>query len=181
MTSIGYARVSTVQQDYGIQEQALRDAGCTIIRGEKISGKSRDGRTELATVLEFLRPGDELVVQRLDRLGRDTRDVLNVVFEIEQKGATLRVLNPAISTGGIEGKIMMTVLGLVAEMERNFLRERQAAGIAKAKVAGAYKGRKPKVGAATVKALLAEGLGATEIGKMYGISRQAVYLKTKET
>ena len=79
MPRIGYARVSTSSQDLDIQKARLKAAGCDIIRSETGSGVSRDGRSELATVLEFLRAGDELVVHRLDRLGRSTRDVLNLV------------------------------------------------------------------------------------------------------
>ncbi len=100
MARIGYARVSTVDQDLEGQLARLRTEGCAIIRSEKVSGGSREGRTELATVLEFLRPGDELVVTRLDRLGRDTRDVLNVVHEAEQRGASVTVLDPHVSTRG---------------------------------------------------------------------------------
>src|ERR1700710_2836600 len=107
----------------------------------RLSGKSREGRDELSTVLEFIRPGDELVVVKLDRLGRSTRDVLNLVHELEGKGAALTVLEPAFSTKDATGSILVTVLGMVAEMERKFIRERQQAGIEVRKAAGLYKGR----------------------------------------
>lgn len=97
MARIGYARVSTIDQDLESQHAKLKAEGCEIVRSEKVSGGSRDGRTELATVLDFLRPGDELVVTRLDRLGRDTRDVLNLIYECEQKGAFVTVLDPHVS------------------------------------------------------------------------------------
>ena len=84
---IGYARVSTFEQSTDTQIDRLRAAGCTTIRPEKVSGKSRDARPELATILDFMRQGDTLVVVKLDRLGRDTRDVLNIVHELEAKGA----------------------------------------------------------------------------------------------
>src|SRR3978361_197530 len=87
MARIGYARVSTTDQDHGSQEARLKAAGCDVVRAEKVSGKSREGRDELATVMSFLRPGDELVVVKLDRLGRSTRDVLNLVHELKGKGA----------------------------------------------------------------------------------------------
>lgn len=90
-----------------------------------MSGGSGDGRAELATVLEFLRPGDELMVTRLDRLGRDTRDVLNLIYECEQKGAFVTVLDPHVSTRVEMGHIVLTVLGMVAQMERRFIKERQ--------------------------------------------------------
>jgi DNA invertase Pin-like site-specific DNA recombinase len=175
MSSIGYARVSTTGQDTATQVARLKAAGCDIIREEKASGKSRDGRSELETVLSFIRPGDTLVVVKLDRLGRSTRDVLNLVHELDQKGAALRVLEPDISTAGPMGKVMLTVLGMVAEMELGFIKERQKAGIEKAKAEGVYKGRPVTLDHAKVKALHAEGIGATAIAKQMGCSRGAVY------
>ena len=100
---IGYARVSTTGQDTATQEAKLKAAGCTLIRTEAISGATRNGRNELASILDFIRPGGVLIVVKLDRLGRNTRDVLNLVHELEEKGASLRVLEPAIDTGGPMG------------------------------------------------------------------------------
>ncbi len=100
MARIGYARVSTTDQDLDIQLAKLKAEGCELVRSEKISGASRQGRVELETVIAFLRPGDELVVARLDRLGRDTRDVLNLIHECEEKGAFVTVLDPHVSTRG---------------------------------------------------------------------------------
>jgi DNA invertase Pin-like site-specific DNA recombinase len=111
MTKIGYARVSTTDQDTDIQNDRLLSAGCSIVRKEKVSGKSRDGRDELAGIMEFIRAGDELAVVKLDRLGRSTRDVLNLVHELEQKGACLRVLEPEFVTSGDTGRILVTILG----------------------------------------------------------------------
>ncbi|WP_155767377.1 recombinase family protein, partial [Mesorhizobium loti] len=125
MSRIGYARVSTIDQDLDTQIAKLKAEGCGIIRSEKVSGASRDGRAELETILDFLRPGDELVVTRLDRLGRDTRDVLNLIYECEQKGAFVTVLDPHVSTRGEMGHIVLTVLGMVAQMERRFIKERR--------------------------------------------------------
>ena len=88
MARIGYARVSTTDQDLDIQNERLRIAGCEIIRSETGSGASRKGRSELETIMQFLHAGDELVVLRLDRLGRSTRDVLNLVHELDEKGVT---------------------------------------------------------------------------------------------
>jgi DNA invertase Pin-like site-specific DNA recombinase len=141
MTAYGYARVSTTDQGTAIQVARLEAAGCTMIRAEQISGKSRDGRTELQTLLDFVRPGDVLAVVKADRLGRSTRDVLNIVHELETKGASLRVLDPAIDTAGPMGKVILTVLGMVGEMELTFIKERQRAGIDKAKAEGKYRGR----------------------------------------
>lgn len=136
MSRVGYARVSTADQDLDAQRAKLKAEGCEVIRSEKVSGGSRDGRTELATVLEFMRPGDELVVTRLDRLGRDTRDVLNIVHECERRGASVTVLDPHVSTRGEMGHVVLTVLGMVAQMERRFIKERQREGIVKARAEG---------------------------------------------
>src|SRR4051794_40673565 len=103
---IGYARVSTADQDLQIQIDRLKAEGCSVVRSEKVSGATRDGRGELETILQFLRPGDELVVVRLDRLGRSTRDVLNIVHEVEQKSASITVLEPYITTKGDAGRIV---------------------------------------------------------------------------
>jgi DNA invertase Pin-like site-specific DNA recombinase len=153
VAKIGYARVSTLDQDYATQEERLRAAGCAVVRCEKVSGKSREGRDELAGVLEFIRPSDELVVVKLDRLGRSIRDVLNLVHELEQKGAALRVLEPEFCTSTDTGRIPVTVLGMVAEMERRFILDRQRVGIEKAKADGKYKGRKAFVPSSEVRRL----------------------------
>jgi len=176
---IGYGRVSSVGQDTAIQEAKLREAGCSIIRTEKVSGRSREGRDELAAILEFLRRGDVVVVVKLDRLGRSTRDVLNIIHEIEEKGASLRVLEPAIDTGGPMGRMVLTVLGMVAEMEVGFIRDRQKAGIEKAKAEGVYKGRPITFDHAKIVALRKEGLGATEIARAVGCKRGNVYKALK--
>jgi DNA invertase Pin-like site-specific DNA recombinase len=175
MPRIGYARVSTFDQDHTTQEARLKAAGCEIIRAEKASGKDRHGRDELASILEFIRAGDELVVVKLDRLGRSTRDVLNLVHELEAKGAALMVLEPAFSTKEATGSILLMVLGMVAEMERRFIRERQQAGIEVAKAKGIYKGRKASVPVAEVKAMHQEGHGPSAIAKALKISRMSVH------
>jgi DNA invertase Pin-like site-specific DNA recombinase len=164
LAKIGYARVSSLDQDHATQEARLRAAGCEIIRKEKASGKSRAGRDELAAILEFIRSGDELVVVKLDRLGRSTRDVLNLVHELEQKDAGLRVLEPEFCTSTDTGRILATVLGMVAEMERRFILERQRAGIDAAKKKGAYKDRKPSVPAAAQDAQRRQGAGRDRHG-----------------
>ena len=162
-------------QDTAIQEAKLRAAGCSIIRTEKVSGRSREGRDELAAILDFLRSGDVVVVVKLDRLGRSTRDVLNIVHEIEEKEASLRVLEPAIDTGGPMGRMVLTVLGMVAEMEHSFILDRQRAGIEAAKAKGVYKGRPVTFDHAKIVALRKEGLGATEIARAVGCKRGNVY------
>jgi DNA invertase Pin-like site-specific DNA recombinase len=175
MHLIGYARVSSLGQDTATQEAKLKAAGCTIIRTEKASGGSREGRSELASIMEFIRPGDTLVAVKLDRLGRNTRDCLNLVHELEQKGASLRVLEPAIDTGGPMGKMVLTVLGMVAEMELGFIHERQRAGIEAAKAKGVYKGRPATIDHSRIVELRKQGMGATEIAKAVGCKRGNVY------
>src|SRR5918998_1055116 len=175
MARIGYARVSTVDQDLDTQLAKLKAEGCGIIRSEKVSGGSREGRTELATIIEFMRPGDELVVTRLDRLGRDTRDVLNIVHDCDQRQAFVTVLDPHICTRGEAGRIVMTVLGMVAQMERRFINERQREGIQRAKAEGVYRGGRARVDYAKVRAMAAAGNGPSLIAQALGCSRMQVY------
>jgi DNA invertase Pin-like site-specific DNA recombinase len=175
MARIGYARVSTIDQDLDTQFARLTAEGCEIIRTEKVSGASREGRTELATIIDFLRTGDELVVTRLDRLGRDTRDVLNIIHECEQCGAFVTVLDPHVSTRGDMGHIILTVLGMVAQMERRFIKERQREGIERAKAAGVYRGGKRRIDHDRVRQLHLDGLGPAAIAKAVGCSRMQVY------
>jgi DNA invertase Pin-like site-specific DNA recombinase len=175
MARIGYARVSSFDQDHATQAARLKAAGCEIIRKEKASGKTRAGRDELAAIIEFIRPGDELVVVKLDRLGRSTRDVLNLVHELEQKGAGLRVLEPEFCTSTDTGRILVTVLGMVAEMERRFILERQKVGIEAAKKRGVYRGRKPSVPVEQVLKMREDGSGPAEIAAALDISRMSVW------
>lgn len=175
MARIGYARVSTLDQDLEGQLSRLKAEGCGVVRAEKVSGGSRDGRAELATVLAFLRLGDELVVTRLDRLGRDTRDVLNLIHEAEEQGASVAVLDPHVSTRGEMGHVVLTVLGMVAQMERRFIKERQREGIERAKVAGVYRGGKRRIDPTRVEQMAAEGTSPSAIAKILGCSRMQVY------
>jgi DNA invertase Pin-like site-specific DNA recombinase len=175
MTVYGYARVSTTDQDLSIQEAALRGAGCALIRTEKVSGTSRDGRTELATLLQFLRPGDTLIVTRIDRLARSIGDLQDIVRELKAKGVALKATEQPIDTSTAAGKAFLDMLGVFAEFETNLRKERQLEGIAKAKAEGVYKGRKPSIDAEAVRALKAQGLGGSEIAKRLGIGRASVY------
>ncbi|WP_341511997.1 recombinase family protein [Bradyrhizobium sp. ISRA442] len=113
------------------------------------------------------------MVVKLDRLGRSTRDALNLVHELDQKGVSLRILEPEVSTAGPLRRMVVTVLGMVAEMELGFIKERQAAG--KAKANGVYKGRPISVDHLQIKTLRSQGLGATAIAKRLGCSRGAIY------
>lgn len=175
MAKIGYARVSTIDQDLDGQVVRLRSEGCEVIRSEKVSGASRDGRRELESIIAFLRPGDELMVTRLDRLGRATRDVLNLVHECEERGAFVTVLDPHVSTRGDMGRVVITVLGMVAEMERRFIKERQREGIERAKAKGIYTGGKARLDHERILAMRAAGSSPTQIAVELGCSRMQVY------
>src|SRR5580692_4780320 len=169
MTTYGYARVSTTDQDLTIQIEALRKAGCEVIREEKRSGTTREGRHELDTLLQFLRSGDTLMVTRIDRLARSIADLQDIVRALKAKGLALKATEQPIDTGTAAGKAFLDMLGVFAEFETNLRKERQLEGIAKAKQAGVYKGRKPSIEPAKVRELQAEGLGATDIAKRLGI------------
>ena len=99
MALYGYARVSTVDQDFSIQQAALKAAGCEVIRAETASGARRDGRTELQVLLDFLRAGDTLVVTRIDRLARSLKDLQDIVHELKAKGVALRATEQPVDTG----------------------------------------------------------------------------------
>lgn len=175
MAVYGYARVSTSDQDLTVQEEALRNAGCDVIRKEKVSGTSRNGRAELETLLQFLRAGDTLMVTRIDRLARSIGDLQDIVRELRAKGVSLKATEQPIDTSTAAGKAFLDMLGVFAEFETNIRRERQLEGIAKAKAEGVYKGRKPSIDAEAVTALKAQGVGASEIAKRLGIGRASVY------
>src|ERR1700752_3631256 len=175
MTVIGYARVSTSDQNLEIQEAALKAAGCGVIRAEKRSGTSTSGRAELQTVLDFLRAGDVLMVTRIDRLARSIGDLQDIVRAVKAKGASLKAIEQPIDTGTAAGKCFLDMLGVFAEFETNLRRERQLEGIASAKARGVYKGRRPSIDPAELRRLRAEGIGPSAIAKALKIGRASVY------
>lgn len=175
MTVIGYARVSTTDQNLELQETSLKAAGCDLIRSEKRSGTSVQGREELRTVLDFLRAGDVLMVTRIDRLARSIGDLQDIVRAVKVRGASLRATEQPIDTSTAAGKCFLDMLGVFAEFETNLRRERQLEGIADAKARGVYQGRKPSIDATRIKAMKAEGMGASAIAKALGIGRASVY------
>lgn len=176
---IGYARTSTLDQTAGLeaQERDLKAAGCERLFVEQVSSVDITAREQLAAALDFVRDGDVLVVTKLDRLARSVAHLMDVVGVLTAKGASLRILAMNLDTSTPTGTLMLTVLGGVAEFERAIMLERQREGIAKAKQAGKYKGRKPTAQAKTedVLKLKGEGVGATEIAKRLGIGRASVY------
>lgn len=175
MATYGYARVSTTDQDLSLQKQALEAAGCEVVRSEKMSGTSREGRIELATLLEFLRKGDTLVVTRIDRLARSIEDLAGIVRGLQEKGVALRATEQPIDTSTSAGKAFLGMLGVFAEFETNLRRERQMEGIARAKAEGRYTGRKPSIDVAEVKRLADGGMGPSAIARELGIGRASVY------
>jgi DNA invertase Pin-like site-specific DNA recombinase len=176
MPLYGYARVSTLDQDLAIQCAALEAAGCKVVRAEKASGTRRGGRTELQVLLDFVQPGDALVVTRIDRLARSLKDLQDIVHELKQKGVALRATEQLVDTGTASGKAFLDMLGVFAEFETNLRRERQLEGIRAAKERGVYRGRRPSIDTAEVRRLREqEKLGPAAIAKRLGIGRASVY------
>ena len=175
MASYGYARVSTTDQDLAGQREALEAAGCAVIREETASGSSMAQRGELRVVLDFVGAGDELVVTRVDRLARSIGDLQDVVRELRAKGASLRCTEQPVDTSSAAGKAFLDMLGVFAEFETALRRERQMEGIARAKAAGKYKGRKPAVDPAKVRQLHAEGARPSEIARRLKVGRTTVW------
>lgn len=176
---IGYARTSTLDQTAGLesQKQELLQAGCEKIFEEQVSSVDIKAREKLADALDFVREGDALIVTRLDRLARSVPHLLEILNTLDLKGASLRILGMGIDTATPTGKLMLTVLGGIAEFEREIMLERQREGIAKAKAAGKYKGRKATARAKTdeVMELSKAGLGPTDIARKLNIGRASVY------
>jgi len=177
---IGYARTSTSDQEAGLEAQKrdLAATGCKKVFEEMVSWVGQ--RDQLDHALDYARADDTLVVTKLDRLARSTRHLLEIVQLLEHKGVALRILDfggEPVNTSGPTGKLLLTVFGAFAQFEREMMLERQREGIAKAKAAGKYKGRKPTALAKSteVKTLRAEGVGGTEIARRLGIGRASVY------
>lgn len=174
---IGYARTSTVEQIAGLegQERDLRAAGVQKIFAERVSSVATRGQLEAA--LDFCREGDVLTVTKLDRLARSIDDLVAVTQRLKTKGVTLHILGMNLDTSTPTGKLMLNLLGSIAQFERELMLERQREGIARAKAEGKYKGRVPtaKRQAAEVAKLKAEGLKAEEIASKLKISRASVF------
>ena len=172
---IGYARISTADQTLDAQIQALEAAGCTMIRTETGSGATLDGRPELKIILDFIHPGETLVVTRIDRLARSMRDLQTIVSILKDKRAHLAATEQPVDTSTAAGKAFFDMLGVFAEFETNLRRERQADGIDAAKRRGIYRGRPPRIDQEAIQNRLARGLSPTEIAREMGISRGTVY------
>ena len=180
MTSaiIGYARTSTADQKAGLEAQdaELRAAGCTKVFSEQISSVAK-ARPELDAALNYVREGDVLMVTKLDRLARSVADMVKITEFLNAEGATLRILSMNLDTSTPTGKLLMNLMGSVAEFEREIMLERQREGVAKAKAAGKYTGRQPTARrkADDVIRLKGQGRKAEEIAAELHISRASVF------
>jgi len=172
---IGYARTSTSDQNLDAQIVALKAAGCGMIRTEQKSGTTLDGRSELKTILEFIHPGEILVVTRIDRLARSLTDLQTIVTALKNKGAHLAATEQPVDTSTATGKAFFDMLGVFAEFETNLRRERQAEGIIAAKMRGVYRGRRARIDMEEIQMKLDEGASPTSIARAMGISRGTVY------
>lgn len=172
--NIGYARVSTIQQDTSLQMDALKAAGCERIYEEKGSGTSR-ARPELEKCLQTLRSGDTLTVWRLDRLGRSLKDLVAIVSELEAQEVGFKSLTESIDTTSAGGKLIFHIFGGLAEFERSLIQERTKAGLAAARARGRKGGRKPKMTPTDIRkaaAMLADPhITKAEVCQHFGVSR----------
>lgn len=175
---IGYARVSTQDQDPALQHDALTQAGCEQIYTEKASGAKRD-RPELHAALTYMRAGDTLVVWKLDRLARSLRQLIETVEDLEQRGIGFRSLTETIDTTTSSGKLIFHIFAALAEFERSIIRERTRAGLEAARARGRTGGRPPALSdddIAVAKALLRDpDITVAEVARRLGVSRSALY------
>lgn len=174
---VGYARTSTLEQAAGLEAQVrdLQALGCERLFREQVS--SIGDRPQLVAALAYVREGDTLVVTKLDRLARSVTHLGVILDALTARGVALRIVNLGVDTATSTGKLVLNVLGGVAQFEREMMLERQREGIAKAKAAGAYKGRKPtaRARAAEIEALAAEGLSMGAIAAQLGIGKGSVH------
>jgi DNA invertase Pin-like site-specific DNA recombinase len=174
---VGYCRVSTTGQELEGQLAALKSAGAERIFSEKISGAKSD-RKALAKAIAALGPGDVLLVTRLDRLARSTRDLLNVMATISEKGAGFRsIADPLIDTTSPHGKLILAVLGALAEFERSMILARTSEGRTRAQARGVRFGRKPKLTPHQIAEALARranGEALSDIGRSFNVSHSTI-------
>jgi DNA invertase Pin-like site-specific DNA recombinase len=175
---IGYARVSTHDQDAELQRVALERAGCLRLFEETASGAQRD-RPQLAAALDYLRPGDTLVVWKLDRLARSLKQLIETVELLDARGAHFRSLTETIETGTPGGRLVFSIFGALAEFERSLIRERTMAGLATARAKGRVGGRPRSITPKRLKAaeglLKAGDLTVSEVAQQIGVSPSTLY------
>ena len=178
---LGYARVSTADQNHTAQSDALRAAGCSRIWTEKASGATTS-RPELTDLLAQLGEGDVLVVWRLDRLGRSLPHLLQIVEDLEARGAGLRSLTESIDTTTASGRLIFSIFAALADFERNLIRERTQVGLAAARARGRVGGRPRKMTVNKVrqaKKMRDSGMAQTEIAEILGVGRTTLYRHLK--
>lgn len=174
---LGYARVSTAEQDPALQHDALRTAGCAQVFTDTASGAT-DDRPELARLVEQLLPGDTLVVWRLDRLGRSLRHLIDLVTDLDAREVGFRSLTESIDTTTPGGRLVFHLFGALAEFERQLIRDRTLAGLQAARARGRHGGRPPKMTPAKLRqarAMAGSGSTVTEIADVLGVARATVY------
>jgi DNA invertase Pin-like site-specific DNA recombinase len=174
---IGYARVSTHDQNLGLQIDALRAAGCTRIFEEHASGTKTD-RPELSAALAYMREGDTLVAWRLDRLGRSLPHLLATVADLEERGIGFQSVHEKIDTTTTTGRFVLAIFGALAALERDLIVDRTKAGLAAARARGAKPGRKPSLSAKQVevaRTMHAGGNSVSAISQVLGVSRATIY------
>lgn len=176
MRLFGYARVSTSQQSLDIQVKALKDEGIKASRifTDKVSGSHVD-REGLQMLRLKVEEGDVVLVKKLDRLGRDTADMIQLIKEFDDMGVAIRFMDDGISTEGTMGKMVVTILSAVAQAERQRILERTNEGRLEARAKGVKFGRKPSIDKKKVRALYEQGVGATDISRQLNIGRSTVY------
>lgn len=179
---IGYARVSTDDQNLDGQRDALRAAGCSEVYEEKVSG-ARMKRPELDHALKALRRGDTLAVQRLDRLGRSLPELVQIVTDLAERGIAFESLAERIDTGSAAGELVFHIFASLAQFERQLIRERTKAGLQAARARGRMGGRKPKLGPKEqreIRILLADPkMTVSDVAARYGVSRTTIYKHTR--
>lgn len=174
---LGYARISTDQQDASSQKAMLEDLGAVVVFVDVGNGSKLTGRDQLEAALRLLDEGDTLLALHPDRLARDTGDLLTIAKRVIEKKAVLRINDPAIVFDGsdIMAEVMLTVFGLVGMLEKHFIKARQRRGIEAAKLRNVYKGRPSTISPDAIRELRQQGLGATAIAKRLKIGRASVY------
>jgi DNA invertase Pin-like site-specific DNA recombinase len=178
MARIGYARVSTLDQHPGMQVEALKAAGCEeVFTDHGVSG-TKSSRPELDRCLAYLRKGDQLVVWKLDRLGRSVSHLVHVIEDLRGRGVQFVSLTEGFDTTTPGGRLMFHILAALAEMERELIRERTLAGIERAAAEGRMGGRRTVMSPERVRvasAMLAEGRPVSEVAKVLGVGRATLY------
>lgn len=176
---VGYARVSTLEQNIERQEVALNELGCERVFIDKMSGKNTD-RPKFNAMMDFVREGDTLIVSEYNRLSRSTKDLLATIEELENKGVVVKSIKENLDTSTPQGKLILTIFAGLAEFERTLMLQRQAEGIERAKLAGKYKGRKCKeydkdLLNQVISGLADDSLTVTKAAELLGVTRATVY------